>query len=556
MTQIIEVPGQGNVEFPDGMSDEDIAKAIRANEPEPSWAGVIPRAVENIVTSPYYMGKQIVQDVARIPGNIGQIRQIDWRDIPKAPWQVVEATRGTVNEILRPVTENPEEVVGGLIGGTMVPGPLGIMGGATVARGIKGLVKGELPQNTTQGMLETAGTTGMLSYAPVPYRYAKKVPGKYLSLPSERHAAAAEAMQEIPGKFGVDDALVKSKYATAEQLASLPPQGTAPLASLGNAVARMDNQLQTNPLSSMRDTPLSKQVAKLNRDVQGLGRDVSAKEADAIIKSVNVNIGATEANAAEQAVWKQMLAATHDDMIRAASSTGDPAFAAYSDAISTARLNFLKRDIEKVIEASGIKEQRTGASVVAAPGNVKKWLRLNPEWQGAVEKVQPGLLDSIRADLEEIIPIANYKAQGIPGQQFGSGRLLVGAALGRLLQRSLGLPPGTAEAAGALIGGLSPWAGIKLTPDYIRSSFRPTVKTGSRGLGLAGTTYESPEETKSRIQSFVPKEVRSAMQASGQWIKTVPESIARNVIQAAGNSKERAKRLLADMGYDPEAEVR
>lgn len=34
MPQIIDVPGQGQVEFPDGMSDEDIVKAIQANQPE------------------------------------------------------------------------------------------------------------------------------------------------------------------------------------------------------------------------------------------------------------------------------------------------------------------------------------------------------------------------------------------------------------------------------------------------------------------------------------------------------------------------------------------
>jgi hypothetical protein len=35
MSQIIEVPGQGNVEFPDDMGDEDIAKAIQANTAPP-----------------------------------------------------------------------------------------------------------------------------------------------------------------------------------------------------------------------------------------------------------------------------------------------------------------------------------------------------------------------------------------------------------------------------------------------------------------------------------------------------------------------------------------
>lgn len=40
MPQRIEVPGQGLVEFPDGMSDADIVKAIQANSPKPRPASV------------------------------------------------------------------------------------------------------------------------------------------------------------------------------------------------------------------------------------------------------------------------------------------------------------------------------------------------------------------------------------------------------------------------------------------------------------------------------------------------------------------------------------
>jgi hypothetical protein len=39
MAQVVEVPGQGNVEFPDGMSDQDIARVIRLHTPEPEAKG-------------------------------------------------------------------------------------------------------------------------------------------------------------------------------------------------------------------------------------------------------------------------------------------------------------------------------------------------------------------------------------------------------------------------------------------------------------------------------------------------------------------------------------
>lgn len=45
MPQIIEVPGHGQVEFPDGMSDEQIVAAIRANQPrQPNEAAMVPEA--------------------------------------------------------------------------------------------------------------------------------------------------------------------------------------------------------------------------------------------------------------------------------------------------------------------------------------------------------------------------------------------------------------------------------------------------------------------------------------------------------------------------------
>lgn len=39
MPQIVEVPGQGNVEFPDGMSNQDIGRVVRLHQPEPDAKG-------------------------------------------------------------------------------------------------------------------------------------------------------------------------------------------------------------------------------------------------------------------------------------------------------------------------------------------------------------------------------------------------------------------------------------------------------------------------------------------------------------------------------------
>jgi hypothetical protein len=173
-------------------------------------------------------------------------------------------------------------------------------------------------------------------------------------------------------------------------------------------------------------------------------------------------------------------------MKAAGATTGDPAFQAYADAIGSARLNFLRQDLEQVINTAGIRAQRTGQSIITSPGAIIQWMRRNPDWVAAVEKAEPGLMNSIRQDLQEIVPVTDVVGRSIPGQRFGSGRLVLGGAVGHLLSRVLGLPPWTAESLGAIFGGVSSSIGMTMPAGYIRSSFRPVSTTPSVGGGIVG----------------------------------------------------------------------
>lgn len=66
MPQRIDVPGMGIVEFPDGMSDEQITQAIKANlpeQPKQSWGDVAGQAVFNAPASAAQFAKGIYQTV-------------------------------------------------------------------------------------------------------------------------------------------------------------------------------------------------------------------------------------------------------------------------------------------------------------------------------------------------------------------------------------------------------------------------------------------------------------------------------------------------------------
>jgi len=368
--------------------------------------------------------------------------------------------------------------------GAMAAGPAGAVILPAVEKYWRSRVEGQtIPQAYEAGA--TIGVGGALAaQAPTVAQLMKKLPGRYLSLPAERHAAGAAMMEEIPGRFGVDDALVTQKYNTARQLGAQETVGTAPLTQLKGAASRMNAEIQANPIPSLRDSSLAKQVASLGREIGDLGEGVTAKQVDSIIKGINQRIASTEG--AERGAWKQMLGATHEDMKAAAATTGDPAFQAYADAIGTARLNFLKGDLEEVIKTAGVRMQRTGQSLVTSPGAIVQWMRRNPDWVAAVEKAEPGLMNSIRQDIQEIVPVTDVVGRSIPGQRFGSGRLVLGGAIGHLLSRVLNLPPGTAESLGAIFGGLSPGMGMKISPEYIRSSFRPITTGASTGGALVG----------------------------------------------------------------------
>lgn len=249
----------------------------------------------------------------------------------------------------------------------------------------------------------------------------------------------------------------------------------------------MASQLEQNPIAAMRDQSTINTLRTWAKEAGAVdaGGGISPRGIDAMIKSINQRIGSTQG--AEQGMWKQTLGSLHKDLTKAALDTGNPAFQSFADAISTARLNFLRQDLEEVINRAGIVSQRTGGSVIVSPGKIEQWIKTHPDWAEGVERAKPGLLDSIQKDLADIVPVTRTAAPGIPGGNFGSGRGVLGAAIGHLFQSSLGLSPGMAEALGA-VAGFATRRGIHYAPATVERAFaaQPSLQSvfgGATGVG-------------------------------------------------------------------------
>lgn len=104
MPQVIDVPGQGLVEFPDGMSDDDIVRAIQANTPKQQNAlaedaGAVARGVVKGVTAPVtmvpdmFMGAMNLEQFPMSAPEFGETGA----DVPRYP---TERTASLIDRIL------------------------------------------------------------------------------------------------------------------------------------------------------------------------------------------------------------------------------------------------------------------------------------------------------------------------------------------------------------------------------------------------------------------------------------------------------------------------
>lgn len=452
--------------------------------PPPGYRGVYQEIIRPTI-------EESARDIGRQAMGAGR----DVFNLGMAPFRML----GTLGAFARDIYREPGKTLTEAVKG--VPRAAGEMLYGAVRPLVMPLTERKFPssEEVRQYLVGTAVPAAIGAVGPRAIEALGKAPGRYLSLPAERHATGAAMMERIPARFGVDDAAVSQAYNQAERL-SVASMTQAPLMNFRKRLEDMRAQWQGTPLTAFRDTGAMRTLDTALNELGARNNTMTPRQVNATIKAVNHHIGSATDNAT-RGMWKQILGALHQDMQTAAVATGDPAFQAFERATHLARMNFLKEDLRDVINSAGILTQRTGGSVITSPGKIVQWMQKNPEWVEGVEKARPGLLNSIRQDLQEIVPITDITGRSIPGQRYGSGRLLLAASAGHLIGRLLNLPIGLAESIGAMMGGLAGHTGFSITPGRIERSFRPvrTPVSPRGGIlgGLAGGLFQTqrpPEE--------------------------------------------------------------
>ena len=477
-----------------------------ALEPDPTEVDVpagrpAPRKWGQDVSSMFSGAGQGLKDVVTFPVDVvkkwASASGIDYGDLLKNPSILADAAMRTGGDI----AEMAPTIVGATAGGVLTGGnPFGMAGGAALMRGTQGVIKGENPEEFARGV--TSAGVGTLAGAGTPE--LANIPSKAvrrLASSGSRMAGAAEAMEKIPERFGVTDDLVNQKYTDAKN-SMTPATPAAPVTNFVSRLQTIKDGIEKNPYTRTRNTALLNDVSTTLDEATSTAGLVKPDELNAAIKGINDKIGSNWNDPPVRGAWKHVLSGLHEDMRAAAASTGDPAFSAYADAIGTARLNFLRRDLEDAINKSGIRETRA-KTLLTKPENIRQWITNHPDWQAGVEKSQPGLLDSIRGDLKDLDKITTVSATRLPGSQFGSGRGLIGGAIGYLFRNALGLAPGTAEALGVLGGNLSTGS-VNFDPSRtLRAFTRPSTPPSSGG-GIAGAGV-SAMQTPVGGEGYLPR---------------------------------------------------
>lgn len=451
------------------------------------------KAALDVMLIPYNLTSEVVEGIKTAP-------QVDWMDVLKNPSQISTAALETVKPMIGPTA------------GTIIGSPAGIAGMALGATGgqlaqsaIEQVASGEpqTPTSTIEKGLTAGGATAVGSLTPVFTRRAPKAIVRGTASGQSRHAAAADELLGLHEKFGVSDDIVDQAYATARaSMATSNVDTFLPNTAKGLKVIKDDIRL--DPFATLRNKPLLKSITEMEEQTLGTKTGqpalLNAAQVNRVITDVNRQIKAAMSSGddATAGAWKQVLGGLHEDMRNAYAVSGDQAFGDFATAIRTAHLNFLRRDLEKLVQRSGATKLRGGTEEhprwKADPAAVENWMRRNPEWVDRVNKARPGLIPSIQADLDMLNPVTDIVTKGLPGGTYGSGRFLTGAAIAHMFSRFLGMPLGTAEVLGGAAATITR-RGINYNPRRIMRAWGPKAPMASEpaaaiGAGLAGESSD------------------------------------------------------------------
>lgn len=251
MPQQIEVPGMGVVEFPDGMSDDQISAAIKQNMPQQPTSG----------------SRGIMDQLL----GIGGPRYQTWperlgRDLLSTGAAAVTLPGDVAAGKIEPDASNPEFI--GRLTGLAAASPVNpaVRAGD---RAITGTVRGivQRPQVPTTQELLQAGKTDLEAFK-----------NSGLEVKADSVTRLGETIRQKLYEAGIHPVDAPQTYAKLDTLANAPPGSFATASNLASLRQSFGHTAQNfNPQAAKDQAAASRAIAELDRYIPGLGaQDVLA----------------------------------------------------------------------------------------------------------------------------------------------------------------------------------------------------------------------------------------------------------------------------------------
>ena len=479
MAQTIEVPGYGQVEFPDDMTDDQITAAIQQNMPPqealpktlpvgggippgvpqegvqapvegiPADIGAYDRAVEEGYAPEYAERPQVIDETRAIrpeprPESTARRLGRETRDWVVPEWgrkyPRLYGVAGAAYETTKPVVEMGG-LVGGAIAGTeagppgmVVGGALGYAGGMRITKILGELLGTEDPETLSEALIQTAEDikTGAM------YEMGGQVTGPVLKATGTQVKKALKPITE---------ALPKKLYTSAVKMpTTIPPKERARIAETA---------------LKERIPPTSKGLGKLAE----LERTLITNIDDAVELATKRKGKISTADIMNKLDDAYEMARLSDDPIgyRKIIDTAGERFAAHGDTITIKEAHQIKRNIYKMLPSRAFEKSFTPRESMKIKAS-KAMARGTKE---AVEKAVPGIKDMNKKageliELSEVLQravsrIENNNLIGLNAELATTAGAVVaglpGAAAAGVGRSLLGLPRTKARIAMALYKG-------------------------------------------------------------------------------------------------------
>ncbi len=473
---VIEIPGVGNVEFPDSMSSDEISAAAARVHSQGGGSGAPDTTYLGTVHANRPEGF-FETGTAEAVGGLQQITDPTKTNVRKGIESAVTGL-GASPEVasgIGAVAEAPDILSNAALGALRIfPGAL------ITALGRKA---GEVTQDTathfgagpniSAGLATAADMGTQLVGAPyalgkvgslglrATQGIARNLPGAQITL----REMGKDIIEAFPSALKPP---ISSKV-LYEKVDALNPVVTVPnLPKISKAIAADEEMLAQSGLGNARLAKTAgKMTARTSIETPGgvsIPRALPFKEVNAIRDRIGKRIGELRMKGGEElGQWKQLYKTLSGDLENAANAGTTEAFNLLKDANKAANREFAIGELDDIFNSTiGRKlegQEFTSSAFAKAYNKIKDMRRSNELFEKGFQEGSTNKLDNIQKTLDELRKIKiNPPPKGVNVGSMVLGRqATIGGSIGALIGTAVGVGPGVGAAVGAGVGTGVPW---------------------------------------------------------------------------------------------------